>query len=398
MIFFCIDLICKSPKIYDRIPSVETGLSKRDRGEFYKGMDSAGKPKILVVDDDERNLRVTKAMLLPLGYEVFLARDGEDALEKVRQVSPDVILLDIMMPKMNGFEVAKRLKENEETSIIPIVMVTALGEVEDRVKALEMGADDFLTKPVEKTELRARVNSLLKVKAYNDHMRNYQKDLEAEIDRRTKELRQAFERIKTASLDTIYRLARAAEFKDEKTGAHIKRMSHYATAVAVKMGLNKETVEAILYTAPMHDVGKIGVPDHILLKPGGLDTDEWKIMKQHTIIGAKILEGSDAESIKLAEVIALSHHEKWDGSGYPKGLKGSKIPQAGRIAAIADVFDALTSKRPYRKKPFSPKQAFGIIKKGRGSHFDPEVAAAFLAIESEILSIGAGAWRQGTHL
>jgi len=345
------------------------------------------KPKILVVDDEDRNLRLMEAMLIPLGYEVILAGDGEEALEKVRDLPPDVILLDVMMPRMNGFEVARRLKEDEETTIIPIVMVTALREVEDRVKALEVGADDFLSKPVEKTELRARVQSLLKVKAYNDHMRDYQKELEAEVARRTEQLRQAFERIKAASLDTIYRLSRAAEYRDEDTGAHIQRMSHYAAVVARKLGQDDVTVEAILYAAPMHDIGKIGIPDHILLKPGKLDPDEWEIMKQHSIIGGEILEGSDAEFINLAEVIACTHHEKWDGSGYPKGLKGAEIPLAGRVTAIADVFDALTSKRPYRREPFSLEKTFAFIEEGQGSHFDPEVVEAFFAIKDEILAI-----------
>jgi len=343
------------------------------------------KPKILVVDDEDQNLRLLEAMLIPLGYEVILARDGIEALDKVRKIPPDVILLDIMMPKMDGFEVARRLKEDEGAKIIPIVMVTALREVEDRIRALEVGADDFLTKPVDKTELRARVNSLLKVKAYNDHMRNYQKELEDEVAKRTEQLRQAFEKIKIASLDTIFRLSRAAECKDEDTGAHIQRMSHYSAAVARQMGLNDSTVEAMLYAAPMHDVGKIGIPDQILLKPGRLDPDEWEIMKQHTTIGAKIMEGSDAEFIKLAEVIALTHHEKWDGSGYPRGLKGSEIPLAGRIAAVADVFDALTSKRPY-KEPFPIEKSFAIIKESRGSHFDREVVDALFAVEDEILS------------
>ena len=343
------------------------------------------KPRILVVDDEDRNLRLMEAMLLPQGYEVTLAKDGSEALDKVKQVPPDVILLDIMMPGMDGFEVARRLKGKKETSIIPIVMVTALREVEDRVKALDAGADDFLTKPVEKTELRARVNSLLKVKAYNDHMRNYQKELEAEVAKRTEQLQQAFEKIKTASLDTIYRLSRAAEYKDQETGAHILRMSHYAVVVAQQMGLDEKTMESILYAAPMHDVGKIGIPDHILLKPGKLDPDEWQVMKQHTVIGAKILQGSDAEFIKLAEVIALNHHEKWDGSGYPNGFKGSDIPLAGRITAIADVFDALTSKRPY-KPAFPLQKSLDIIKQGRGSHFDPEVVDAFFAAKGEILA------------
>jgi putative two-component system response regulator len=345
------------------------------------------KVKILVVDDEDRNLRLMKLLLTSFGYDVLTASNGEEALEMVHDIPPDVILLDIMMPKMDGFEVAKQLKREEETKIIPIVMVTALNGVEDRVKALEAGADDFLNKPVDKTELRARVQSLVKVKAYNDHMQNYQKELEAEVSKRTIQLRQALKKLKEVSLESIFHLCRAAEYKDENTGDHIKRMSHYASAVARKMGLNKQTVEDLLYTAPMHDAGKIGIPDHILLKPSKLNNKEWETMKQHTIVGAQILAGSGAKFIKLAETIALTHHERWDGSGYPKGLKGSKIPLIGRIAAIADVFDALTSKRPYRMQPFSLEEAFNYIKEGRGRHFDPKVVDAFFATKDEIVLI-----------
>jgi putative two-component system response regulator len=345
------------------------------------------KVKILVVDDEDRNLRLMKLLLTSFGYDVLTASNGEEALEMVHDIPPDVILLDIMMPKMDGFEVAKQLKREEETKIIPIVMVTALNGVEDRVKALEAGADDFLNKPVDKTELRARVQSLVKVKAYNDHMQNYQKELEAEVAKRTIQLRQALKKLKEVSLESIFHLCRAAEYKDENTGDHIKRMSHYASAVARKMGLNKQTVEDLLYTAPMHDAGKIGIPDHILLKPSKLNNKEWETMKQHTIVGAQILAGSGAKFIKLAETIALTHHERWDGSGYPKGLKGSKIPLIGRIAAIADVFDALTSKRPYRMQPFSLEEAFNYIKEGRGRHFDPKVVDAFFATKNEIVLI-----------
>lgn len=344
------------------------------------------KAKILCADDEDRNLLLLEGMLIPLGYEVILARDGEGALERVRETRPDVILLDVMMPKMGGFEVARQLKHNEDTRIIPIVMVTALRDVEDRVKAFEVGADDFLSKPVDQMELRARVQSLVKVKAYHDHMRDYQKELEADVAKRTEQLRRAFERIKTASLGTVHRLSRAAEFKDEDTGAHILRMSNYSATVARKMGLNEKTVESILYAAPMHDIGKIGTPDRILLKPGKLDSDEWEVMKQHTTNGGQILAGSAAGFIKLAEIVALTHHEKWDGSGYPNGLKDKKIPLVGQIVAIADVFDALTSKRPY-KEPFSIEKSFDIIKESRESHFDPDVVDAFFAIEDEILAI-----------
>jgi putative two-component system response regulator len=343
-------------------------------------------PIVLVVDDEDLNIRLIEALLRPQGYEVSVARNGVEALERVRERPPDVILLDIMMPKMNGFETAKHLRADEETRLIPIVMVTALQDVEDRVKALEVGADDFLTKPVDRMELRARVGSLLKVKAYNDHMRDYQQELEKEVAHRTEELRGAYAKATEASLETIHRLSRAAEYKDEDTGAHILRMSNYSALIARRMGLNQTTVERILYAAPMHDVGKIGIPDNILLKPGPLTAEEWVVMRQHTTIGGAILEGSDQGYIKLAEVIALTHHERFDGTGYPRGLKGRSIPLAGRIVAIADVFDALMSKRPY-KEPFPLDKSLGIIKEGRGNHFDPDVVDAFFDILDDVLDV-----------
>jgi putative two-component system response regulator len=348
--------------------------------------DNAIAPKILLVDDDERNLRLMEALLLPLKYDLRLARDGQEAVETVRENPPDVILLDIMMPKMDGFEVARILKSDNELRIIPIVMVTSLSEVKDRVKAMESGADDFLNKPVDKTELRARVNSLIKVKAYNDYMRNYQQKLEAEVAKRTDQLKTAFKKVKLASLETIYRLSKAAEYKDEETGSHIRRVSNYAAAIARRLGLAEKACESILLAAPMHDVGKIGIPDKILLKPGELSSDEWEIMKNHTLYGARILGGSQVGFIRLAEVIALTHHECWDGSGYPLGLKHKQIPMAGRIMAVADVFDALTSKRPY-KEAFSVDNSFDTLKKGSGKHFDPQLIDIFFEIKDEILSI-----------
>jgi putative two-component system response regulator len=342
--------------------------------------------KILIADDEERNLRLMEAMLTPLGHEVHLARNGREALGRAGEIHPDLILLDIMMPGMDGYQVLKSLKENENTQLVPVVMVTALREKEERVKALEVGADDFLTKPVEKTELRARVRSLLRVKEYHDRLLDHQRELETEVSRRTEQLSQALERLKRSSLETIYRLSRAAEFRDEETSAHLKRMSRYSAVVAENLGLNNRTVESILCAAPMHDVGKIGIPDHILLKPGKLDDDEWRIMKQHTVIGARILEGSDTGFIKLAQIIAYTHHERWNGKGYPEGIAGRAIPLVGRIVAIADVFDALTSRRPY-KEPFPVERAFKIIKEERGEHFDPEVVDAFFSGQDEILYI-----------
>ncbi len=344
------------------------------------------KPVILVVDDQLQNIELLEAYLVPQGYEIVKAVNGEEALGKLSDNQIDLILLDVKMPGMDGFEVTRRVRQDDKKRLLPIILVTALRETEDRVKGIEAGCDDFLSKPVDKMELLARVRSMLKVKAYNDLMSNYQKELESEVTGRTEELKHAFEKIKAASLETIYRLSMAAEYKDKETGAHIKRMSLYSAAVTRRMGLTESTIETILYAAPMHDLGKIGIPDLILMKPAKLDPVEWEIMKQHTVIGAKILQGSDAEFIRLGETIALSHHEKWDGSGYPNSLKGIEIPITGRITAIADVFDALTSKRPY-KEPFSVEKSLAIIREGRGSHFDPDVADAFFAIQDEILTI-----------
>ncbi|HPS31262.1 MAG TPA: two-component system response regulator [bacterium] len=342
--------------------------------------------KILCVDDTPQNLKLLEALLAPSGYEILEAENGKKALKIIQTENPDLVLLDVMMPDMDGFEVIRKVRQDNRYQQLPIILVTALTEKEDRIKGIEAGCDDFISKPVDKMELLARVRSLLKVKAYNDLLSNYRKELESEVADRTKELNHAFEKIKSASLDTIYRLTMASEYKDEDTGAHVKRMSHYCVAIAKQLGLSEKCVETILYAAPMHDLGKIGIPDHILLKPAKLDPSEWEIMKQHTAIGAKILNGSDAQFIKLGEIIARCHHEKWDGSGYPDGLKGTEIPIAGRIVAIADVFDALNSKRPY-KEPFSLEKSLSIIKEGRGNHFDPEVVDAFFAIQYEILDI-----------
>jgi putative two-component system response regulator len=344
------------------------------------------KPVILVVDDQVQNIELLEAHLVPHGYEIIRAVNGEDALDKLSGNQIDLILLDIMMPGMDGFEVTRRVRQSKKNHLLPVILVTALWETEDRIKGIEAGCDDFISKPIDKLELLARIRSLLKVKDYNDLMLNYRTELESEVTARTEQLNQALLRLKTTSLDTIYRLSMASEYKDEDTGAHIKRMSRYSAAVARRMGLDENIIETILYAAPMHDLGKIGIPDQILMKPGKLDLAEWKIMKMHTVIGAKILQGSDAEFIKLGESIALSHHEKWDGSGYPNGDKGLEIPIAGRIVAIADVFDALTSKRPY-KEPFTIEKSLAIVKEGRGTHFDPDVVDAFFDIQDEILNI-----------
>ena len=248
------------------------------------------KPVILVVDDQLQNIELLEAYLVPQGYEIVTAANGEEALEKLSGNQIDLILLDVMMPGMDGFEVTRRVRQDDAHRLLPIILVTALRETEDRVKGIEAGCDDFISKPFDKMELLARVRSLLKVKAYNDLMSNYRKELESEVALRTEELKHALGRIKDASLETIYRLSIASEYRDEDTGAHIKRVSRYAAAIARRMGLDESTVESILYAAPMHDLGKIGIPDQILVKPSRLEPVEWEIMKHHTVIGAKILK------------------------------------------------------------------------------------------------------------
>jgi putative two-component system response regulator len=358
-----------------------------------EGNNQADLPRVMVVDDEILNRKLIAAILKPQGYEVILCKDGEECLAKANEYPPDLILLDIMMPGMNGFQVVTELKLKEKFALVPVVMVTALQDVNDRVRALEVGADDFLTKPVDRLELQARVRSLLKVKAYNDHMVNYRQELEREVQRRTLEIQEtneklakAHEKLRGASLETIFRLSRAAEFKDEDTGAHIISMSRISARLADRMGLSAQTVESILYASPMHDIGKIGIPDRILLKNGPLTDEEWSVMRLHTVYGGKILENSDIGFLRLGEVIAATHHEKFDGSGYPQRLAGRNIPLAGRIVAVADVFDALMSRRPY-KPAFTADHAISIIKEGRGRHFDPDVVDAFIDDIAEIQRI-----------
>ncbi len=336
------------------------------------------KLKVLIVDDEPTNLKLL-GQILQGKYQLSFATDGIKALEGAKKVKPDIILLDIMMPVMDGYETCSQLKDNPETSKIPVIFVSAMGEIEDEHRGFEVGGVDYITKPVSAPIVHARVKTHLALYDQN-------RMLEKMVQQRTKQLRQAFDKLEIYSLDSIHRLMKASEYKDEHTGAHIQRMSQFSAAVARQIGFNENETKSILHTAPMHDVGKIGIPDHILLKPDKLTADEWEIMKQHTTFGGNILTGSEADYLKLGEVIALTHHEKWDGSGYPKGLSGKQIPIEGRIVAITDVFDALTSKRPY-KEPFSIEKSFAIIEEGRGNHFDPAVVDAFFAVKEEILSI-----------
>ncbi len=348
--------------------------------------------RILIVDDEKLNRELLEDLMASFGHEPEMARDGVEALAKLK-LDIDLVLLDVMMPVMDGFEVARRIRENPDTSDLPVVMVTALTSKEDRLLAVQAGANDFITKPIDKTELQVRTESLLKMKEAQDTIKRHRVMLEETVQARTASLRQALEetaeaqrRTHGAHLDTIRRLAIAAEYKDEDTAAHINRMSSYCAIIARVLNLPPGEVELILHASPMHDVGKIGVPDIILLKPGKLTSEEWAIMKEHTIFGGRILGEAEDDLIKAGEIIALSHHEKWDGSGYPKGLKGENIPLIGRIAAIADVFDALTSNRPY-KKAFSNEKAYEILREGRGTQFEPKVLDAFFERLDEVEAI-----------
>jgi putative two-component system response regulator len=348
--------------------------------------------RILVVDDEELNRELLEAMLTSIGYEVDLAEDGFQAINMVG-LGFDLVLLDIMMPGMDGFEVAQKIRESRVFGDTPICMVTSLTGKEERLRAVDVGANDFIAKPVDRLELKVRVDSLIKMKKTQDEIKRYQSELETLVDQRTVNLRQALKdaadgqrQTYQAQLETTERLAIAAEYKDEDTANHIKRMSRYSHLLAIKLGLTPHDYEIVLNASPMHDVGKMGIRDAILLKPGKLDPDEWEIMKRHAAIGGKILGGSSSELLQAGEIIALSHHEKWDGSGYPNGLSGEDIPLHGRIVAIADVFDALTSKRPY-KDAFSNEKSIEIMREGKGKHFDPAILDVFLDNFSEIEKI-----------
>ena len=351
-------------------------------------------PRILIVDDEAPNRELLEEVVTSFGYESETAADGLEALTKLK-LDIDLVFMDLMMPGMDGFEVARRIRGDSDYSDIPIIMVTALTTKEYRLRAVEAGANDFISKPIDITEVRVRMASLLKMKEAQDAIKRHRAELEKTIERRTASLRKALEetaeaqrRTYEAHLETIHRLAVAAEYRDEHTAAHIHRMSRYSALLARRFNLPPGEEELILHASPMHDVGKIGIPDAMLLKPGKLTGEEWVVMKEHSIIGSRILSGSSSELLGAGEIIALSHHEKWDGSGYPRGLAGEDIPLLGRICAVADVFDALTSERPY-KEAFSNEKALTIMKEGRDTHFDPELLDLFVEHLEEVVAIQA---------
>lgn len=307
------------------------------------------RPLILAVDDEASNLQLLRQILQD-HYRLLFAKDGARALELARQEQPDLVLLDVMMPGMSGYEVCAALKAHPATASVPVIFVTALTETADEVEGFEAGAVDYITKPVSPPVVRARVRTHLSLVR--------------------------MEELRASRLEIVQRLGLAAEYKDNETGLHVIRMSHFSRILGIAAGMTELEADDLLHAAPMHDVGKIGIPDRILQKPGPLDPDEWKVMQSHVTIGAEIIGEHDMGMLALARQIALTHHEKYDGSGYPNGLVGEDIPLAGRIVAIADVFDALTSVRPY-KKAWTEEDAVNFLREQRGRHFDPQLVDLF---------------------
>lgn len=341
------------------------------------------KAKILIVDDEPANISLLEDILENEGYTYFRStQDSRKALDMYKEIRPDLVLLDLNMPYLDGFQVMEQLKEQEKNSYAPVLVLTAQPDRNIRIRALAAGARDFIGKPFDITEVVQRISNMLEIRLLHNEIRDQNQVLEEKVQARTHELEKSRQ-------EAILRLGRAAEYRDNETGMHVIRMSRLSKKLAEEIGLTREQCQLILQASPMHDVGKIGVPDEILLKPGKLNEKEWAIMKKHPEIGAEILSGSHSTVIQMAETIALTHQERWNGSGYPFGLKGEEIPLAGRIVALCDVFDALTSKR-YYKEAFSIEKTMQIIEEGRGKDFEPQLVDAFKKILPVMIRIVKG--------
>lgn len=370
-------------------------------GSFPASHDACASPIIAIVDDQPINIKIVTKYLRQAGYQEFRATtDSREALEMVRRERPDVLLLDLIMPHVDGLEILGHLRREKAFAHLPIIMVTASHETETRVEALRLGATEFLPKPVDPTELQVRVRNALIVKAHYDNLQRHAATLEQEVAVRTKELVQAHHEI-------VQCLAVAGEYRDNETGHHILRVGSYAEVIAQHLGLGVAFTAHLRDAAALHDIGKVAIPDSILLKPGKLDTMEFSLMQRHCEYGRNICvrqhytasedvshagfghaiaASATSPVMQLAAIVAHTHHERWDGRGYPRGLRGTEIPLEGRITALADVFDALTSERPY-KSAFPLDQALDTILQGRGSQFDPDVVDAFFAGLEQIVGI-----------
>jgi putative two-component system response regulator len=355
---------------------------------------------IMIIDDEPLNIKVAGKYLKMAGYErISSTSDSTTAMEAIARVDPDVILLDIMMPEIDGLQILSRIRADYRWRYLPVLILTAARDQEIKQKALLLGATDFLPKPIDPNDLLPRIANALTIKSYQDQTLAHADALELRVKERTAEL-------VASRLEMIHCLGRAAEYRDNETGRHVIRVGRYVGIIARALGMEERKVEMLEHAAPLHDVGKIGIPDAILLKPGRLTPEEMEIMQKHCQLGKRVFEAiSGAEKalylthadlgariigdtgsplLRMVSSIALTHHEKWDGSGYPLALAGEEIPIEGRITAVADVFDALSSKRPY-KPAFPREKCFAIMRSERGKHFDPRVLDAFFSHSEEIV-------------
>jgi len=336
--------------------------------------------QILIVDDEPLSTKLISDTLNKEGYQnIHQTNNPLEVIDLCKSIHPDLIILDLNMPEMNGFAVMDALNNFKSNAYIPILVLTSEKGQKEKIRALKAGAQDFINKPFDRLEILNRIHNILEIKSLHKQVQESNILLEQKVKERTKDLY-------STQLDVINRLARAMEYRDNETGMHIIRMSHYSHLIAKKIGLSEDQCEIILTASPLHDIGKIGIPDNILLKPGKLTPEEWTIMKTHTTIGADLLTGSSSPFMQAAENITASHHEKWDGSGYPKGLKEEEIPLMARICGLCDAFDALTSVRLY-KKAWSLEDTVAEIKKQKGRHFDPTLVDLFLDHFDEIIDL-----------
>ncbi len=333
--------------------------------------------KILIIEDNKESRIILKSILLAAGFVHIRCLPNATRFANVyRSYKPDILALDLVMPKVSGFDVMNRLRREYPEDYLPIIVISSESDDTIHLRALSAGAKDFISKPYDRAKVILRCKNLIETNLLHNEIKNKNKNLAQIIYERTAELHQS-------RLDVIRRLGYAAEYRDSDTGDHIDRMSRYCEALARALNSSEEECELILATTPLHDVGKIAIPDSILLKPGALTPQEFDVMRTHAQIGADILSGGTSPFLKMAETVALTHHERWDGKGYPQGLKGEEIPLVGRICAVCDVFDALTSERPY-KKAWAFDAAVKEIKRMRGTYFDPAVVDGFINIIAQI--------------
>ncbi|WP_157606269.1 HD domain-containing phosphohydrolase [Schlesneria paludicola] len=399
-----ISAMSTSSNVEKLLDDIEHGFSSLTQGgetrfgakAFPPAVDAeiAAQTKILIVDDEPINVKVCQKYLNELGYKRCIGlSDATRAVSQIAEEMPDLVILDVMMPVVSGVDILRQLRSKPELSHIPVLILTASTDRSTKLTVLEYGASDFLTKPIDPSELAPRVRNVLTVKQHQDSLKNYAQTLEAAVQQRTLEL-------EASRQDVIFCLARAVEYRDDVTGRHVERVGQYAGLIGLALGWSEHDALMLEQAAQLHDVGKVGVPDEVLLKPGKLTPEEFEQMQRHTLFGKRIVERmGDRESTRLrqhvligsrildvprsplltmAARIALTHHERWDGTGYPLGLAGEDIPIEGRITAVADVFDALSSRRPY--KPAYPiSKCFEIITNESGSHFDPKIVDTFIS-------------------